>query len=192
MKSFDEKKVLLGISFHAEGGKAFGLLGRNGAGKTTAIRILMNVFPADSGEIRIDGQPVDYRKISLGFFIYAVMFGAVGSTVSKLEDINTAVMPVTMLFVIAFLVVIFSMTSANVDNPAMIVCSFIPFTSPMSMFTRIAMSTVPWYQIILSILILIGSAIGIGFFSAKIYRAGVLMYGTRPRIRSILGSIRKG
>ena len=127
----------------------------------------------------------------LGFFIYAVMFGAVGSTVSKLEDINTAVMPVTMLFVIAFLVVIFSMTSANVDNPAMIVCSFIPFTSPMSMFTRIAMSTVPWYQIILSILILIGSAIGIGIFSAKIYRAGVLMYGTRPRIRNILRSIRK-
>ena len=66
-KSFDEKKVLLGISFHAEGGKAFGLLGRNGAGKTTAIRILMNVFPADSGKILLDRKPIDYNKIRLGY-----------------------------------------------------------------------------------------------------------------------------
>ena len=43
-KSFGEKEVLKGVSFTAEGGKAFGLLGRNGAGKTTSIRILMNVF----------------------------------------------------------------------------------------------------------------------------------------------------
>ena len=49
-KSFGEKEVLKGVSFVAEGGKAFGLLGRNGAGKTTSIRILMNVFPANSGE----------------------------------------------------------------------------------------------------------------------------------------------
>ena len=49
-KSFGEKEVLKGVSFTAEGGKAFGLLGRNGAGKTTSIRILMNVFPANSGE----------------------------------------------------------------------------------------------------------------------------------------------
>ena len=47
-KSFGEKKVLTGVSFKAEGGRAFGLLGRNGAGKTTSIRILMNVFPAEA------------------------------------------------------------------------------------------------------------------------------------------------
>ena len=46
-KSFGEKEVLKGVSFTAEGGKAFGLLGRNGAGKTTSIRIIMNVFPAN-------------------------------------------------------------------------------------------------------------------------------------------------
>ena len=66
-KSFGEKKVLTGVSFKAEGGKAFGLLGRNGAGKTTSIRILMDVFPANSGEVLIDGQPIDYNKIGIGY-----------------------------------------------------------------------------------------------------------------------------
>lgn len=66
-KTFGEKKVLTGVSFKAEGGKAFGLLGRNGAGKTTSIRILMDVFPANSGEVLIDGKPIDYSKIGIGY-----------------------------------------------------------------------------------------------------------------------------
>ena len=66
-KSFGEKKVLQGVSFTVEGGKAFGLLGRNGAGKTTTIRILMNVFPADAGEILLDGASIDYTKIGVGY-----------------------------------------------------------------------------------------------------------------------------
>ena len=66
-KSFGEKEVLKGVSFTAEGGKAFGLLGRNGAGKTTSIRILMNVFPANGGKVLIDGKPIDYDKIGIGY-----------------------------------------------------------------------------------------------------------------------------
>ncbi len=66
-KSFGEKRVLTGVSFQAEGGKAFGLLGRNGAGKTTSIRILMNVFPANSGSVLIDGKPIDYNKVGIGY-----------------------------------------------------------------------------------------------------------------------------
>lgn len=66
-KSFGEKQVLKGISLAAEGGKAFGLLGRNGAGKTTSIRILMNVFPANSGEVLFDGKPIDYNQVQLGY-----------------------------------------------------------------------------------------------------------------------------
>ena len=66
-KAFGAKEVLRGVSFRAESGKAFGLLGRNGAGKTTTIRILMNVFPANGGEILVDGKPIDYEKIGLGY-----------------------------------------------------------------------------------------------------------------------------
>ncbi len=66
-KSFGEKLVLDGVSFSAESGSAFGLLGRNGAGKTTSIRILMNVFPADGGQILLDGAPIDYKKVGFGY-----------------------------------------------------------------------------------------------------------------------------
>ena len=66
-KSFGAKKVLKGVSLTAEGGKAFGLLGRNGAGKTTSIRIMMDVFPADSGQVLFDGKPIDYRKVQFGY-----------------------------------------------------------------------------------------------------------------------------
>lgn len=127
----------------------------------------------------------------LGFLIYAFLFGAVSSTVSKLEDINTAVQPITFLFVFAFMVVMFSMTSGSVDSILMQICSYIPFTSPMAMFTRIAMSTVPFHEIAISIAILIVSAIGIGFISAKIYRVGVLLYGNKPKIGSIIKAVLK-
>lgn len=66
-KSFGEKEVLKGVSFTAESGKACGLLGRNGAGKTTTIRILMNVLPANNGEVLVDGKPINYEKIGLGY-----------------------------------------------------------------------------------------------------------------------------
>ena len=127
----------------------------------------------------------------LGFLIYAFMFGAVGSTASKLEDINTSVMPITMLFVVGFMVVIISFASGEVDNLLMKVCSYVPFTSSMAMFTRIAMSTVPWYEIVISILILIGSVVGVGIVSAKIYRVGVLLYGTTPKMGSIIKAVWK-
>ena len=127
----------------------------------------------------------------LGFLIYAFMFGAVGSTASKLEDINTSVMPITLLFIIAFIVVMTSMSSGNVDNTLMKVAPFIPFTSPMAMFTRICMSTVPLYEILISIAILIGSTIGVGYVAAKIYRVGVLLYGTTPKIGAILKAVWK-
>ena len=122
----------------------------------------------------------------LGFLIYAFMYGAIGSTASKLEDISTSVMPITFLFVIAFMVVMISMTNGTVDGPLMVACSYIPFTSPMAMFTRIAMGSVAWYEITASIAILIASTLGIGILSSKIYRMGVLLYGNPPKLGNLI------
>ncbi len=66
-KGFGDKQVLRGVSFKTESGKAFGLLGRNGAGKTTTIRILMDVFSADQGEVLVDGDPTEYKFIRMGY-----------------------------------------------------------------------------------------------------------------------------
>ncbi len=127
----------------------------------------------------------------LGFLIYAFLYGAIGSTASKLEDINTSVMPITMIYIAAFMVVMFALAENNVDTFLMKACSFIPFTSPMAMFTRIAMSTVPTWEIVTSILILILSAFGIGYGAAKVYRVGVLLYGTQPSLTNIIKMVFK-
>ena len=66
-KSFGDKEVLHGVDFHVESGKALGLLGRNGAGKTTTIRILMDVFHANSGEILLDGKKFVPARHRIGY-----------------------------------------------------------------------------------------------------------------------------
>lgn len=127
----------------------------------------------------------------LGFLFFAFLYGAVGSTVSKMEDVNTAVMPVTMLFIIAFVVVISTLGGGIVDGTVMKVCSFLPFTSPMAMFARIAMSRVPAWEIAVSISVLAASVAGVGVLSAKIYRVGVLLYGTRPKLGELFKALKK-
>jgi ABC-2 type transport system ATP-binding protein len=66
-KSFGDKQVLKGISITARSGGAMGLLGRNGAGKTTAIRIIMGVFPPDSGSVLMDGAHIDRERLNIGY-----------------------------------------------------------------------------------------------------------------------------
>lgn len=126
----------------------------------------------------------------LGFFLYACMYGAVGSTASKVEDINTSTMPITILFVISFFIVMTGIGSAELDTPIMKAASFIPFTSPIAMFARISMSTVPPAEIMLSVGLLVLGVLGIGVLAAKIYRIGVLLYGTPPKLSNIIKSIR--
>jgi ABC-2 type transport system permease protein len=124
----------------------------------------------------------------LGFFLYAFFYGAVGSLVSRIEDVNTSILPVTFLYMAGFLV-----SMVNLVNPKGIVVrvfSFIPFFSPMCMFLRIIMTSVPMWEIALSIAILIATILLTGYIAAKIYRVGVLMYGKPPKIKELIKVLR--
>ncbi|MBU3130207.1 ABC transporter ATP-binding protein [Clostridium tagluense] len=66
-KSFDETKALNGVSFNVKTGEAFGLLGRNGAGKTTIIRSILGIINQDSGEILLDGKDIRKSKVRFGY-----------------------------------------------------------------------------------------------------------------------------
>lgn len=66
-KSFEGKEVLKGISFSVESGRALGLLGRNGAGKTTSMRIIMDIFHANEGKVLLDGSPFDPSMHQVGY-----------------------------------------------------------------------------------------------------------------------------
>ena len=127
----------------------------------------------------------------LGFLIYSFLFGAMASTVSKIEDLSSVVMLIQIIFVAGFVVSTNAMTSGDVNSELMKGLSLFPLTSPMAMFTRIAMSEVPGLEILLSVAFLILATILIGYIAAKIYRVGVLMYGTKPTLGKIIKAIRE-
>ncbi len=128
----------------------------------------------------------------LGYFLYSFIYGALGSLATRTEDINVSIMPVTMIFVAAFMIVMFSMSSGNIDSTLMKIVSYIPFTSPMAMLARMTMGEVPMIGIIASITILIASTIGIGYLSAKIYQMGVLLYGKTLKISELIKMKKQG
>jgi ABC-2 type transport system permease protein len=123
-----------------------------------------------------------------GFFLYATLFAAVGSIVSRTEDLGQAVLPITMLTIVGFYIAIFGLT--HPDHILIQVCQYIPFFSPFLMFLRIGVSEPAWWEIVISVGILFVSILGIGWLSAKIYRVGVLMYGKRPSIKEIVKAMR--
>lgn len=136
---------------------------------------------------------VDYLLIFflLGFLVYSFLFGAMASTVSKIEDLSSALMLIQIVFVIGFVASTSAMSSGEVNSAFMKFLSLFPLTSPMAMFTRIAMSEVPGLEILLSVVFLIFATILIGYIAAKIYRVGVLMYGTKPTLGKIIKAIRE-
>lgn len=125
----------------------------------------------------------------LGYLLYSFLYGALASLASRLEDINTLVMPVTFLMIASFMITVFSMMN-NVDNGVMKAASFIPFTSPMAMFTRIALGHVEPYEIVISVVILLVSTVLIGYLAAAIYKIGVLMYGKPPKPQELVRALR--
>lgn len=120
----------------------------------------------------------------LGYFLYAFLYGALGSLVSRVEDTTTATLPVLMLTMAAFMISMIGIL--NPDTLLMRVSSFIPFFSPMAMFLRVSMTDVPFWEIAVSIALLVITNIGVGVLAAKIYRAGVLMYGKPPKISELI------
>lgn len=118
-----------------------------------------------------------------GYFLYAVIYAAVGSIVSRTEDLGQAIMPITMLSLAAFYIAIFSLAAPN--STLMKVSAYIPFFSPTSMIVRIGLGNPPMWEILASLAILIVSIFVLGWLSAKIYRTGVLMYGKRPSFKEL-------
>lgn len=127
----------------------------------------------------------------LGFFLYAFLYAAVGSLVSSTEELSSAIMPVTMLYIVVFVVVISGTTAGVVDSGAMLVASFIPLSSPMAMFARIVMGHPATWEIILSIALLAGGLLLVGYAASGIYQLGVLLYGQKADAKTLWRAIRR-
>jgi ABC-2 type transport system permease protein len=118
-----------------------------------------------------------------GYFTYAFLYGALGSLVNRTEDINTSIMPILLLFIGAFFASMLGMVSP--DSTWLAILSFVPFFSPMTMFVRISMSTVPAWQIALSLILMLATVWVTGWLAARIYRIGILMYGKPPKLKEL-------
>lgn len=144
---------------------------------------ILTDFDLDLGQLNASILIYGLILYILGYFLYALMYAAVGSIVSRTEDLGQAIMPVMMLGFVSFYVPLFSIS--NADTMLVKVASYVPFTSSLSLLLRIGLGEVATWEIIVSLLILLVTTFIFGWLAAKIYRTGVLMYGKRPSIKEI-------
>lgn len=139
----------------------------------------------------MDNDPVIYIYaivfFLLGYFLYATLAAMLGSLVSRIEDVNQLIMPMTMLIVIAFVI---AMTGLGIPESTLItVTSYIPFFTPMIMFLRIGMLNIPFWEIGLSIGIMIVTIALFAALAARVYKGGVLMYGKSGSLKDFKRAI---
>ena len=118
-----------------------------------------------------------------GYLIYASIFAAIGASINEQEDSQQFIMPITLLMIFALYAAIAS--GDNPDGPLAQWCSMIPFTSPIVMMVRVPFDA-PMWEILLSLVILYGTALGMIWIAGKIYRIGILMYGKKPSLKEMM------
>ncbi|MBS4188763.1 ABC transporter permease [Bacillus sp. FJAT-49705] len=123
----------------------------------------------------------------LGYFLYATLAAFLGSLVSRIEDVQQMIMPMTMLVVAGFMIAMFGL--GQPDTSFITIASYIPFFTPMLMFMRVGMLTLPVWEPMIGIAILIITIIILAVFGAKVYKGGVLMYGKSNSFKDIKKAI---
>jgi ABC-2 type transport system permease protein len=153
------------------------VLGTNGGG-----------FQLDLSGLTASGMLYFLLFFVLAYFLYANLFAAVGSLCSRTEDVQQAITPLIYLLMVSYLVAIFALQS--LDAGWVVVLSFIPFFSPILMFARIGMTSVPFWEIALAVGLLVVAVALAAWYAGRVYRAGVLMYGKPPKLLQTLGLVR--
>lgn len=129
----------------------------------------------------------------LGFLLYAVLYAAAGSLVSRQEDVNTAVMPMTLVTTAGYMIAVYAATGLlDIRAGWVVVLSQIPFISPFLMLSRVVAGEAAAWEVVLSIVILVVSIAVALWVAGRVYAAGVLLYGQRPGMRAIWRMMRTG
>lgn len=126
----------------------------------------------------------------LGYFLYATLAALLGSLVSRTEDVQQLIMPMTLLIVIAFIIAV-----TGLNNPEMALvtwASYFPFFTPLVMFLRVGLLDLPFWVPLLSVGIMLVTIFILGTFGARVYRGGVLMYGPSRSLKDIKKAIDLG
>ncbi|MCM3712623.1 ABC transporter permease [Alkalihalobacillus oceani] len=119
----------------------------------------------------------------LGYFLYATLSATLGSIVSRVEDVNQVLGPVNFLVIGAFFLAMFGLNAP--ESTVVTVASFIPFFTPMLMFLRVGMLPVPLWEVILALVILLGTIAVLAAIGGRIFKGGVLMYGKSSALKDL-------
>jgi ABC-2 type transport system permease protein len=169
------------VALLAQGTVASLVLGEGGAdvtlpaGLTIGMLLLLGVFGV------------------LGFLLYGVLYAAAGSLVSRQEDVQAAVMPLALVSTAAYLIAVYSSTGLlDIRDDLLAVLAVLPFVSPFLMLSRVTAGAATLPEIALAVGLLVVTIAAALWVAARIYAAGVLLYGQRPGLRSILRMARTG
>ena len=124
----------------------------------------------------------------LGFLLYSLLYAALGSMVSRQEDVQSATSPLMMMIMIGYFMSIFAVQA--IDDSWVRIASLVPFFSPYVMLARVSTGHVELWEFGLSVVLLIASILVALFIAARIYSAGVLLYGQRLSLREVLKATR--
>ncbi len=124
----------------------------------------------------------------LGFLLYATLYAAFGALVKRQDEVQNAVQPLTWLLVTGYIVSFFGIY--NPDVTWFKVISYIPFWTPTTMLVRVAGGAVAWWEIAITIALMIVAIFVCAFIAGRIYRFGILMYGQRPGLGQLVRLMR--
>jgi ABC-2 type transport system permease protein len=126
--------------------------------------------------------------ILLAFFLYAALYAGFGAMVKRQDEAQNATILPRMLVTIGYLLFFLGATSPNATWTK--VLSYIPFWTPTLMLVRIALGTVAWWEIVVTIALMLVAILACTWFAARLYRYGVLMYGQRPGLGQLVKLVR--
>ena len=127
----------------------------------------------------------------LGFALYAVLYAGIASLVSRQEDLNPLIGPLTMVATLGYLLAAWTMAGLIVLPPAIVdLLSYVPFLSPYLMLARYAAGQAGDLEALIALVILAASTLVALWFAARLYSAGVLLYGQRPSVRNLIAILR--
>ncbi|MDE6375462.1 MAG: ABC transporter permease [Alistipes sp.] len=122
-----------------------------------------------------------------GYLLYSAMFAAVGSAVDNVQDASQLQLPITLPIILALMMML--AVIKDPDSQLAFWFSIVPFTSPVVMMARIPYD-IPWWEILLSLVVLYVSFVGMVWLASKIYRVGIFMYGKKPTLKELCKWVR--
>jgi ABC-2 type transport system permease protein len=125
----------------------------------------------------------------LGFALFALIYAAVGSFVSRPDDLQTLSLPLSLVAMAGYLCALVVLLGSTGTFARL--TSFVPPLSPFAMLARLMVSTVQPWEVALSIGLLIGTIGLVAAATVRIYATGVLLYGQRPGIRAFIAAARR-